>query len=96
MQEIYTSDQVAQILKIHPQTVLKFIREGKLKASKVGRGYRVKADAIEEFLEETSRYPIKNNGKEKKEESKKKVEPHIEKVNLNTNFPFEGGHYIIK
>jgi len=111
MQEIYTSDQVAKILQIHPQTVLKFIRDGKLKASKVGRGYRVKAQAIEEFLEETSR-PEKSSEKTEvsrpKETLKKAVEetlrvniaskpPSVEhKKDDDSHFPLEGIHYTIK
>lgn len=89
MQEIYTSEQVAKILQIHPQTVLKFIREGKLKGSKVGRGYRVKASDIDKFLEETS------NPQPKRAEIQEKI-PKIKseetiKVEINNpSFPIGG------
>ncbi|AJS58578.1 helix-turn-helix domain-containing protein [Paenibacillus sp. IHBB 10380] len=37
----YTIDQVAEILDIHHKTVRKFIKEGKLKANKVGKQWRI-------------------------------------------------------
>ena len=39
--EIYTVEQVAERLKLHPKTVLRFIREGRLRAVKVGRSWRI-------------------------------------------------------
>lgn len=85
MQEIYTSEQVAKILQIHPQTVLKFIRDGKLRGSKVGRGYRVKASDIDKFLEDTSNPQPKKEPQEKV--LKKRPEETI-KVEINSpGFP---------
>lgn len=49
---ILTPDQVAKILQVHPFTVLKFIKQGKLKASKLGRVYRIRSAAVDEFLDE--------------------------------------------
>lgn len=49
-----TPDQVAQILQVHPFTVLKFIKQGKLKASKLGRVYRIREGDLENFLELSS------------------------------------------
>lgn len=40
-EEIYTVEQFAERLKLHPKTVLRFIREGRLRAVKVGRAYRI-------------------------------------------------------
>lgn len=42
METFYTSDEVAKILKINRQTIQRFIREGKIKATKIGREYRIK------------------------------------------------------
>ncbi len=56
MQErILTPEQVAQILQIHQFTVLKLIKQGRLKASKLGRVYRIKESDVELFLEESSK-----------------------------------------
>ena len=51
MEEILTADQVAKILQVHPFTVLKFIKQGKLKASKLGRVYRIRRSDVDEFLD---------------------------------------------
>lgn len=51
MDEILTAEQVANILQVHPFTVLKFIKQGKLKASKLGRVYRIRRSDIDEFLD---------------------------------------------
>lgn len=51
-EKILTPDQVAQILQVHPFTVLKFIKQGKLRASKLGRVYRIRQSDVEKFLDE--------------------------------------------
>lgn len=40
-EEVYTVEQFAERLKLHPKTVLRFIREGRLRAVRVGRSYRI-------------------------------------------------------
>lgn len=45
----YTIDQVAEILDIHHKTVRKFIKEGKLKANKVGKQWRISQIDLEGF-----------------------------------------------
>lgn len=40
-EEIYTVEQFAERLKLHPKTVRRFIREGRLRAVKVGKSYRI-------------------------------------------------------
>ena len=37
-----TVTEVARRLKLHPRTILRFIRDGRLKATQVGRGYRIR------------------------------------------------------
>lgn len=46
-----TTEQVATILQVHPFTILKFIKQGKLKGVKLGRVYRLKESDVQEFLE---------------------------------------------
>lgn len=48
---ILTVEQVAKILQVHPFTVLKFIKQGKLKAAKLGRVYRIRRSDVELFLD---------------------------------------------
>jgi putative molybdopterin biosynthesis protein len=46
----FTIDEVAKLLKIHRNTVIKFIESGKLKVFKIGKQYRVSQDQINDFL----------------------------------------------
>jgi len=50
----YTVEQVADLLQVHWQTVLNYIKSGKLKAVKLGRGYRISKDAVDNFVKENS------------------------------------------
>lgn len=47
--EVYTVEQSAERLKLHPKTLLRFIREGRLRAAKVGRSYRIARADLEAF-----------------------------------------------
>lgn len=40
-EEFYTVEAAAERLKLHPKTVLRFIHEGRLRATRVGRQYRI-------------------------------------------------------
>ncbi len=46
-QELLTVEAAAETLKLHPKTVLRFIREGKLKATKVGRAFRIPRSQVD-------------------------------------------------
>lgn len=48
----YTIDQVAEILDIHHKTVRKFIKEGKLKANKLGKQWRISQMDLDSFTQE--------------------------------------------
>lgn len=88
MQEkILTPDQVAQILQVHPFTVLKFIKQGRLKASKLGRVYRIRESDLEGFLNQTAsrekktEEDVTNTIKKSKNKNKvplnKQIEPNL-------------------
>jgi len=49
-----TPQEVAEILNINYQTVLKYIKEGKLKAMSLNKGYRIKEEDLDKFIEENS------------------------------------------
>ena len=52
MQETYyTVEQISQMLQMHPKTVQRYIREGKLRAVKVGKGWRVGGHDLSVFTE---------------------------------------------
>ena len=93
MQErILTAEQVAKILQVHIHTVLKYIKEGKLKGMKLGRVYRIKESDVGKFLEEQAEKAHKPKDKETLEKAginpnETKEEPKKEK---------EEDHYIIE
>lgn len=39
--DVYTVEQVAELLNLHPKTVRRFIQDGKLKARKIGKQWRI-------------------------------------------------------
>jgi excisionase family DNA binding protein len=47
---IFTVDQVAARLDLHPKTVRRFIREGKLKACKIGKQWRINERDLRDLL----------------------------------------------
>jgi excisionase family DNA binding protein len=49
---LYTTDEVAQLMKTTRRTVQRWIREGKLKAIEVGGQYRVRQEALAAFQRE--------------------------------------------
>lgn len=50
-EKFYTVDQIASMLDMHPKTIRKFIREGKLRAKKVGKQWRVTGNDLSIFTE---------------------------------------------
>src|SRR2546430_9833806 len=55
-----TIKEITGRLKLHPNTVARYIQEGKLKGVKVGKGYRIRERDLIEFIGEQ-----KDNGKAK-------------------------------
>lgn len=47
--EFLTVDAAAQLLKLHPKTVLRFIREGRLRATRLGKQYRLLRSDLNAF-----------------------------------------------
>ncbi len=50
-EKYYTVEQISQLLKIHPKTLQRYIREGKLRAGKVGKSWRISGHDLSVFLE---------------------------------------------
>lgn len=40
-EEFYTVEMAAERLKLHPKTVLRFIGDGRLRATRIGKSYRI-------------------------------------------------------
>lgn len=54
MTEYYTPEEIAARLKLHINTVWRYLKSGRLKASRIGNRYRVSDEQLELFLSETS------------------------------------------
>lgn len=48
--EFLTVEQVANLLHVHWQTILNYIKNGKLNAIKLGKGYRISKAALNHFI----------------------------------------------
>lgn len=49
--EFLTAEQAAERLQLHPKTVRRLFRTGKLPAKKVGSEWRTTADALKAYIE---------------------------------------------
>ncbi|MGE5495922.1 MAG: helix-turn-helix domain-containing protein [Burkholderiales bacterium] len=47
----YSVEQVADMLRLHPKTLRRYIAEGKLRASKLGKQYRISGHDLSIFIE---------------------------------------------
>ena len=63
----YTVAQVAEMLDIHEKTIQRYIREGKLSASKVGKFWRISGHDLSLFVNgNQNNFRNESNNKEKK------------------------------
>ena len=53
-EKFYTIDQIAEILGMHHKTIRKFITEGKLRANKVGKQWRITGHDLSIFMENSN------------------------------------------
>jgi excisionase family DNA binding protein len=56
IKDYYTVEQVSNTLNIHPKTIQRYIREGKLRATKIGKGWRITGHDLSTFIE-SNNYP---------------------------------------
>ncbi|MBL8028779.1 MAG: helix-turn-helix domain-containing protein [Fibrobacteres bacterium] len=52
-EKFYTVEQIAELLQINEKTIQRYIREGKLKAVKLGKSWRVTGHDLSVFTEST-------------------------------------------
>lgn len=52
--KFYTVQEVADILQIHWQSVLTYIKRDKMEAVKLGKGYRISEKALQRFINDHS------------------------------------------
>lgn len=46
---LFTVEQVAEQLVLHPKTVLRYIRDGRLQATRIGKSYRIARAELDAF-----------------------------------------------
>ncbi|MFV0363005.1 MAG: helix-turn-helix domain-containing protein [Suipraeoptans sp.] len=49
--DYYTVEQVSELLNIHPKTIQRYIREGKLPAAKLGKSWRINGHDLSVYIE---------------------------------------------
>lgn len=64
--ELLTPLELSRILKLHPFTVTRLAREGKLPGFKVGGSWRFRKDEFERWIEE------RTNGNQKQKQHRRK------------------------
>ena len=47
---VYTVEQVAEMLQLHPRTVNRMLERGELRGVRAGRLWRIPTEAVEEYL----------------------------------------------
>ena len=77
-EKFYTVDQIAEILGMHHKTIRKFITEGKLKANKVGKQWRISGHDLSLFMENNN-----VNIRNKNEAEDEKIEFSTSNDNIN-------------
>ena len=53
IEKLLTAEEAAKILRVSYRSIVRYIEQGKLKASKIGM-WRIKQSDLDRFLEETS------------------------------------------
>lgn len=88
-EKFLTTEQVAGILQVHPYTILKFVKEGKLKGVKLGRVYRILESDVRRFIEE------RLTGKKRSTQSSQPSTTRSEQTHSLPPNKNEDGHYYI-
>jgi excisionase family DNA binding protein len=55
--DVLTPDQAADYLQVNRETIYRYIRDGRLTASRIGRSYRIRKQSVELLLASTSTRP---------------------------------------
>lgn len=50
--DYYTVEQISKMLGLHSKTIQRYIREGKLRASKIGKSWRINGHDLSVFIED--------------------------------------------
>ncbi len=48
---LYTPAQVSKMLQVHPLTVLRYLKDGRLRGLRLGRVYRIRESDLQKFFD---------------------------------------------
>ncbi|MEK7473340.1 MAG: helix-turn-helix domain-containing protein [Patescibacteria group bacterium] len=54
-QDFYLVEELAEKLRVNKMTIYRYIKAGKVKASKIGKEYRIERGDFEAFIDKTKR-----------------------------------------
>jgi excisionase family DNA binding protein len=52
MERLLTIEEAAEIMKVSPKTMHAWLKAGKVKAARIGKGYRIRPADLEAFVQE--------------------------------------------
>lgn len=55
--KVYSTEEVQEILKVTQRTLYNYIKEGKLRATKIGKYWRVKHNDLHDFINRGTNKP---------------------------------------
>lgn len=58
---LYTTNEVAKILKIDRRNVYRYVKDGRLRASKIGGEWRVSQDDLKAFINRDTNEQVAKN-----------------------------------
>lgn len=73
VKEILTAKEVAEYLKIHPLTVHKYARDGKIPAFKIGTDWRFHKKYIDKWIKDKLDYNLNKKDRRKSSLNQKKA-----------------------
>ncbi|MDB2118303.1 helix-turn-helix domain-containing protein [Clostridium paraputrificum] len=85
-EKFYTIDKIAEMLGMHHKTIRKFINEGKLRANKVGKQWRISSHDLSLFMEDNNVSVKSKNESENTaiEITMGDIDSKISKINIST------------
>jgi len=95
IEKYLTTEQVANILQVHPLTILKFIKQGKLKGVKIGRVYRIQENDVKQFLDERKMMHGKKEQAKPEIKTRKEEIIDVEVRGGKKEFKTDDGNYYI-